>query len=451
MTAKINMTSSRPHPDRLWRTIILWSVLLFLPLISTAQDSLLTLEKAIEMALQNNYDVKLATNFRDQSSNSNTAGNAGMLPRIDLNGSYSKSNLNTQQNYSSGLEVNRDNVSSENSNLNVVLNWTLFDGMKMFTTKRKLEELSALGEKGLKLQMENSLVELIRAYYTVVRQQQILKTLGEELSLSEDRVNIAERRMNNGSGSRLNYLQAKTDFNTVKSAFLTSRSILEESRVSLNQLLARDLHTSFRVEDTVVISYIPRIEDLKSTVASRNSSLEMARINRHLTELGLKEIQSQRSPKISLTGNYLYSRAKNEVGFLLLNQNQGYNYGLSATVPLFAGFTINTQVKNARISLRSADLELELTKQTVNAELLNAFRSFQDNLELLKLEEENILIASEAFSVAQERFTVGVSSNLEMKDAQKTYEDAVTRLVNARFNAKISETALRQLNGDLLK
>lgn len=415
-----------------------------------AQDSVLTLNKAIELTLSNNFDVKITEIDKERNKNNDQAGNAGMLPRLDLNGSYTKSNLNTHQSYSSGQEVNRDNVSSENLNANAVLTWTIFDGMKMFATRIKLGELYFQSDEKLKIQMENTLQELITEYFTIVQQKQLLKSTNEEINFAEERIRIAERKLANGSGSKLDYLQTKADLNALRSAQLNQQSALESAKIRLNQLMVKDQTGAFDVEDSIVISYRPNPEDLKTSAFKTNHLLKYFEKNQRISELSLSEIKATRLPKISLNGTYQFSKVNNEVGLILLNQNTGFNYGITATLPLFNGFTLSSQVKNARLNVRESQLLLDQTRQGLTADLYNAYREFSHNMTILQLEEENILYAQQILHIAQEKYRVGSSNLLDVKNAQATFESSVNRLVNARFAAKISETVLRKLNGDLI-
>jgi outer membrane protein TolC len=134
----------------------------------------------------------------------------------------------------------------------------------------------------------------------------------------------------------------------------------------------------------------------------------------------------------------------------LLNQNTGFNYGFTATLPLFSGFTLNRQLRNARLNILSSQLEYNNLRLETESSLLTAFHKFNDNMQMLHLEEENILLAKERMDITFARFSAGAAGSLELKEAQRTYEEAMSRLANSRFNAKTSETTLMKLNGDLV-
>ena len=135
-------------------------LLLFSISICVQAQEVLTIEQAISIALENNFDIQIIKNYTYVSKNNNSTGNAGMLPTLDLNGGYSESTTNLKQKFYTGSEVNRDASGSKNYSMDLALNWVVFDGMKMFFTKDKLSKMSAYSEKQLKIQMENTIKKL---------------------------------------------------------------------------------------------------------------------------------------------------------------------------------------------------------------------------------------------------------------------------------------------------
>ena len=416
-----------------------------------AQDTLLTLDNAIALALEHNYDIRIARNVREQAANNSSAGQAGMLPRLDLNGAWARTTGSTKQHLSSGLDVDRDNATSDNASANVALTWTVFDGLRMFATRKKLEELAAQGEQALRIQIENTTANVITGYYDVVQQQQLLRSLARQIAVADEVVTINERKLSNGSGSKLDVLTARTERNALLSEKLATQAALDRAKVDLRNQLALEPTTGYAVEDTVIIAYDPSLEQLKKDAGAQNSVLLLYDRQQRIAELGLKEYQAAHLPIVNLTGAYQFTRQSNNASFLLLNQNLGYTYGITATVPLFNGFRLDTQIKNAKIDLLNAQLDYGKAVAQVNADVFGAYQDLQAAKGVLKLEEENIQAAGEMLAIARERYRVGASNLIEMKDAQATYGQAIRRLAAARNAAKLAETALRKLAGGLVR
>jgi outer membrane protein len=417
---------------------------------ASAQEKL-SLQDALAIALKNNYSILIARNEEDIAKNNYSIGNAGMMPVIAATAAYSTTTNDTRQEYASGLEVDKSEVNSKNLNAGVGATWTLFDGLKMFATYNKLGQLSERQKLLTKVDIENLVEQIITGYFNIVQQAQLLKATKENIDIYNERLRITQAKFEIGSSSKLEYLQAKVDLNEQRSLLMKQELALSNAKISLNQLLARPVETDFTASDSIVVTYQPRLEDLKTTVAKNNYSLLAAQRDVNVSSLSIREFQSVRLPQLNLTGNYVFSRSENEAGFVLLNQNLGWNIGFTASWTLFDGFNISRQVKNAKLDYQSATLRLKDLQSQVDASLLIAFRNFETALQVLKLEEENLEAAKENVTIAFERYRIGRSTQLELKEAQKSLQDAENRTISARYDAKVLETELMKLNGELVR
>ena len=235
-------------------------ILIFSTLYSFSQQ-ILTLDQAIAITLENNFSILIAKNQSNINDNDVSLGNAGMLPQVSFNTFGNTASNTTNQHYSSGLDVNKTGVGSNSINSGIALNWILFDGMRMFTTYDKLKELKSMGELNLKIQIENSIAQVIGSYYDVVRQKQLIKVASQLISIYEERATISETKYTIGSGSKLEVMQAKVDMNAEKSQLLKLQTALFRAKSTLNQLLARNSETDFDSEDSITLAYNPNYAD----------------------------------------------------------------------------------------------------------------------------------------------------------------------------------------------
>ncbi len=165
----------------------------------------------------------------------------------------------------------------------------------------------------------------------------------------------------------------------------------------------------------------------------------------------IKELLGERFPRLALTGNYNYSKSTSQANFVLENRTQGFNYGFTVTYNLFDGFNLNSRIKNAKLQADNRKIYYEAVKSTVNAETIIAYRTFQSNLDILKLEEENAKLAQENVLLTLERYRVGTIDELQLKNTQQSYTQAQTSLATAKYNTKVAETNLKLLTGELIK
>jgi outer membrane protein len=415
-----------------------------------AQEKL-SLQQAIEIGLKNNYSIIISKNDLDISKNNVSWGNAGALPALDLSLTQNNSIIDSKQKYSDGAEVNKTGATANSLDANALLNWTIFDGFKMFATYNKLKSFEEQGELNARLTLENTVSQIITAYYDIVRQNANLTVIDSSMEISRVKLLISKTKFEIGSTSKTEYLQAQVDMNADLSAYKTQQMRIEESKVNLNKLLARDVSLIYDVDDSIEINYNANYDDLKNKIEKTNTSILLAQSNTNIYNYNIKEWKGQRLPTLNLYAGYNYTKANSQTGLVLQNKTNGLNYGFTLNYNLFNGFNLNRNIKNATLDYESSKINFESVKSEISAEMIIAYRDFQNNLELLKLEEANSLLAKENVDLSLARFRTGVIDQLQLKDAQQSYILAQIRLVLARYDTKIAETTLKKLTGELLK
>ncbi|MGB3946788.1 MAG: TolC family protein [Bacteroidia bacterium] len=411
----------------------------------------ITVEQAIEQALKNNYDIAIAKNESTKATNNNTLGNAGMLPKIDLNATGALASNATKQEFANGLIVDRNAVESKNITSGAYLTWTIFDGFKMFATHARLQELEKIGALNLKIQIENTIIQVVSAYNSIVMQKQIINGINENIIVSEERLKLAQKKLDIGSGSKVDVLQAKVDLNSLKSTLIRQRTTLRDAKANLNQLLLQPSAQEFDVVENNPSLNEYKYEELQNKTLSNNTNLIVAQNRIEVAKYAIREGKSLMYPKLNLNTNYIYSRAQNQAGFALLNQNLGLNIGFTASWTIFNGFVNDKTIKNLYIDFQNSTYEYEKLKALTQMSMYSAFEKNKDDIEVLTIEEENKKLAKENLEIALERFRLGVATSIELKVAQQSFEECSTRLAEARFNAKSSELQLLKLMGDVIK
>jgi outer membrane protein len=423
--------------------LVLFSLNLF------SQETL-TLQQAIETGLKNNYSILIQNNEAAVSSNNATQGNAGMLPVADAYLTQSNSVNDTKQKYNTGAEVDRNTAVSHNLNAGAALSWTVFDGFRMFAAYNRLQELEYAGIENARLTVSSTVAQIITGYFDVIRQTALLYVIDSTREISRIKLNIAKTRFEIGSSSKVEYLQAQVDLNADESAYKRQLLAIDRSRIQLNRLLARPATTEFIAADSIVVD-ISVLEKQLSEAEQDNSEIKIAQHNINISKYLVNEWRSQHFPELSLNAGYNYTRATSEANFLLENRSNGFNYGFTINYRLFDGFNLKRNIKNAKLEYDNSQIRFNEIKNAVNADLVIAQRELASNLEILRLEEANAELAGENMTLALERFRVGVSNELQLKEAQQSYTAALSRLVNIRYEAKVSETTFKRLSGMLLK
>lgn len=421
---------------------------------TTHAQRILTLEEAIATALQYNYDIRLSKNDSAVASLDYSYRNAVFLPR--LNGTIGEIwNVNNQKQVFANGTKRQGEVKTNNFNSALSLNWTLFDGGKMFVTRDKARELLELGSLSIKDQVINTVADIINTYYNIVRQKQQLKAIEEQMSISQTRVDLSQRKLDIGVGTQPDVLQSQVDLNAQKATRLRQLTLIEQLKENLNQLMNVASGSSYDVSDSIPINTGLTLTDMQQKLETGNTALQIQKKNITLAALTLKERKAERWGTISFNSAYNFNRTNNNIALNpalpLFNRNRGYNYGFTATLPILNNRNTNRLIKQAELNVGFQQLVFDNQKSLLTLAVLNAFKDYELQKQALQLEETNILLAKENVTIILETYRLGQATYLQLREAQKSLEDAYNRLIAARYNTKLAETELLRLKGELVK
>lgn len=430
--------------------IVIRSLILFLIcIVKTNAQGVLTIEDALKTALENNYDIKIAANNLKVNQTNNTIGNAGMLPTLTANIVDNNNIQNLSQIRLDGTENSLNNAKNNSLNYGVSLGWTIFDGMSMFAKREQFQELQKLGESQLKLSILTKIADVYATYFDLVQQQQQLAALDSTLVISNQRLTLAQNRFSIGKASKLEVLNAQVDLNTDKVTLLKQKELFANTKILLNQILARDTKIDFQVSTIFNVDAHLKLDELSNLAQKQNPQLQAQIINKRVAELQLKQVKATRYPTIRVNTAYNFSETESSLGFVTQSSSRGFNYGLSASLNLFDGFAQHRNEKIANLAIENAKLQIEQQNLNLETQLATAYQTYLTNLELIKLEETNQAIAKQNLAITLDKFHIGTITTLEFRTAQLNFVNATVRYTNAQFQAKLSEIALKELAGNM--
>jgi len=433
------------------RIIVLFGFLSLVTCTAEAQQ-ILTLEEAVETGLEENFGILIARNNADIDANNQTLGNAGFLPSVIVDGSRTRRIEDSETQFTSPTipNVSESGVVTDLTRASATLNWTIFDGLRMFTTYSRLGKLQELGLTEARLEIENTVANIIDAYAAVIGQKKAYQVLQNTVEVSLERIRIAETRKDLGSASEFDLLQARADLNSDSTALIRAETNLINAKVNLNELMGRDPKTEFDTGTALPVAEDLQLAFLQQQSISENTSLMAARLNERIAEDEIKEIQGERYPELNFNFGYNYNRSEGGAGIVDLSRTDGFNYGISARLNLFDGFNVNRRKQNAEIRLKNVQLSIEETRLRIKSDLQRVYQSYLNALRLIELEQQSLDIAEQSQEIALERFRLGTIDSIELREAQQTLINAENRLIIAQVEAKNAETELLRLSGQLV-
>ena len=412
-----------------------------------------TLKSCLEQGLQNNYSLRITHNEEQVSKNNATLGNAGYLPTVDLTAGYQNSVSTTKNTLrETGETVTDKNVMDQTLDVGVDLNWTIFDGFNISTTYKQLKLLEEQGKTNTRIALEDFIANLAAEYYNFVQQKIRMKNLLYAVRLSKERLRIVEARYHIGNFSRLDYQQAKVDFNADSAQYMKQQELLHTSRINLNELMANeDVDQLILIRDTLIdVNSTLDFDELWNATLSVNASLLKAEQNTLLAQMDYKKVNSRNYPYLKLNAGYGYTFNKYDVNSYSRRGNLGFSGGLTIGFNIFDG-NRRRERRNASLAIKNARLQRDELELQLRADLSNLWQAYRNNLELLNLERQNLVAARDNHEIAMERYMLGDLSGIEMREAQKSLLDAEERILTAEYNTKLCEISLLQIGGKVTK
>lgn len=411
----------------------------------------LGLADLIHRALVENYQIQLSRNMEQITDNGNTRGNAGMLPVVDFTSSYVRAINNSRQEFFTGDSQEASNARRNSFSAGVEARWVVFDGMAMFARKEQLEQLATLSEADTRFLTEQTVADLVTAYYQLRQETELLRAFRESLEVSKTRLSFAERASEIGTGNRLDVHLAQVDVQTDSAQVLRQQARIREITVGINQLINRELTGSLVPTDSIRLRDELDLDNLLAEARNRNASLQQ----RQLAELiALTEVDIRKGalyPEVELYGSYDFNRQANQVGFLQSSRTFGPEYGLRVRFNLFSGQQEQVATENAELEVETERLRTQDLRQQVEASLRIAYLRWENSAQEAEIEKAGVVAAEQALTIARRQYELGELTNVDFRAIQLSLVNAETRFLSAQLAAKIQEIELLRLSGGLLE
>jgi outer membrane protein TolC len=433
--------------------LILTGIILTGTVFNSHSQEIYDLSRCVISGLENNYSLKIAKTSQQVSDNNYTLGNAGYLPSITTTNRFGGTMNNTDQSLNDGSKTLSRGIHNNAASANVNLDLTIFRGFQVQTTYQKLGELKKIGELNTQMNLENLASRIIAEYYLHVQQLNLSKNLAYAVALSRERVRIDEQRYLLGSNSKLELLQSMVYLNADSSRWAKQTENLLASEVRLKKLMAlENLEENIALKDTLIeIDTTLMYNKLLELTLQQNTGLLMAAKDQVISELDYKIIAGRAYPYLNLSSGYTYAYNRYEAGNTKNQQVYGLNYGLTLGMDIFDGFERKREKSNAKIVIESQKYQYQEIEQEVKGDLITFYYAYENNLRLLKLEEQNLEVARENLGIAMERYKLGNLSGIDLREVQKSLLDAEERLISAQYLTKLAEISLLLISGQIMK
>lgn len=410
--------------------------LVFIPALY-AQDNKLSLSDAISMAMENNFGIRISRAEKEIAEINNNPGRAGRYPSVGFELGGTNSFNITDDIFSSGL------------NAGIGLRWTIFDGFRISLTMDRLEQLEQLAEGRTAVVVENTVEDVILAYYQVLLQQELLKVTGEVMRLSEDRWEYEKTRQEYGNAVSYNVLQARNNYLSDKAAYINQEVNYRNAVRNLDFILGIDSSTSwiftsqFRADTT---GYV--LADLLDRMMADNTVLKNQYINIMLSENSTALATGDFYPSLNLSAGV---DSRNDFSPSAAQGSSLSSYAnITFSYDIYQGGLRRRAVEVARINESIAGIEEEELKKGLTNRLLNLFDLYNVRKELLYIAGESVEVAAMNMQIAEEKFRTGAINSFNYRDIQLIYLEASYRRIQDIYNLIATKAAMTRITGGFI-
>ncbi len=418
---------------------------------SITAQKLVSVSEAIELALENNYGIKIISNNKEIAKNNASILNSGYLPTVSSSSGATFNRDNLEAEFANGESTALNGAKSSRYNASINLNYTLFDGLGRYYDYKRLKETYKLSELQARETIENTIAQLYVVYYNVAQVTENVTVLEKTLTISKDRITRASYQFEYGQGTMLNVLNAQVDINNDSINLINAKQLLVNTKRDLNVVLGNVISSEFRVDTTIDFKLNIDQNDLANKVKSNNVNLLQLDKNIMINTFIVKANKSGYLPSLGLTGSYGWNKGNNNAAsFVAVSTNTGLSGGLSLSWNLFDGGATATRVTNAKIELENRSLEKESMVIDIERNFNNAWDDYQNKLTIFQVQENNIITSTNNFNRTQEKYKLGQATSIEFRQAQLNLINSELNRNQAKYAAKIAELTVLQLSGELL-
>jgi len=433
-----------------------FKAIFFLSLLSTCEaysqqagDSLrITLDEAIAVALKNSYEIQVAKNSVDISTILNNYGIAGGLPIVSGSFSNTEQVTSVKQKLNTGVEINRKGATGNNTQAGLAASILLYNGQRVVSTKKRLAETQFMNTELLNSQVQNTIAQVMTSYYDVVRQLSYVNTIRTSIQASEKRLEILQVRKSAGMANNADIFQAQIDLNTLVQTLMDQQMVAAIAKTELLRLLTLDTKTPLAIKDTITVDQTLQLNAVLDRIAV-NADVKAADHQIRINELLVRETAALRYPTVRLNTAYNYSRNQQGAGLTLLNQVIGPNAGVTVGIPIYNGSIFRRQQQVAEINTTNARIQKNVILRDYNSGVVKMFQTYVSSLQQLATQKDNYNLSRQLLDLTLQRFQLIQATIIDVREAQKSFEDAGFRMINLNYAAKSAEIELKRLSNTL--
>jgi outer membrane protein TolC len=402
-----------------------------------AVPEVLTLEKAVELALSNHPSLRVASGT--QAVNEALVGQAqsGLYPQVQALSGYQRQTVNPSRNFTgSPLPRNTTGDAFGYYQNGVVLNQLLYDFGKIKSQVDTAQFNLRAANSDAETTLQTVIINVEQGYFGLQQTQRLVKVSEEAITQFQQHLDLAKGRFKAGVAPKIDVTTAEVNLSNAQLNLITAKNNAQVARVTLNNAMGIKSSDGYRVDDPMVIQNERRMLDEAVEQAMRlRPEMISQRAQEQAAETAIKTAQSDFLPTVSSSANYTYNGSVSPLV---------YNWSVAGTVniPIFSGFLTKQQVAQARANLLKTKANGDVLQQNILLQVSQALLNLEAARERLRLTAVTVTQAKENLALVDGRYRAGLSNAVEVTDAQVT-------LVNAQVNDVVAMSSYQATKAQL--
>ena len=434
------------------------SVLLaFLGFFAQAQEKL-TLNKAVNYALENKAEAVKARLDVQNSEYRIDEVRANALPQISANGSLTYNPI-LQKSALPGDMLGRPGEiilvpfgqpwqSTATVNLNQQLfNLAVFTGLKAAKSTREFYQINA------QLTEEQVIEKVANSYYEVYKTESQIKTMDKTIENTTRVRDVIQSLFDNGLAKKIDLDRTNVSLNNIKSARQQLVNALQLQENALKYLIGMDINTPIVLPENTFEVTKHALIDETANIENR-TEIKLLEKQSELLSLNKKATEAQGYPNLSFTGNFGYLGLGSTFPWFAKPADGVYwtsfsAVGLNLSIPIFNGGSIRAKTKQAQIDIDKLEADKRDTRLALDMSLKNAITQLNNSLITLNTQKENVNLAKDVLTNVENNYKYGLATLTDLLDAETSYADAQNSYTNALLDYKVAEIQLIKAKGEL--
>ena len=423
-------------------------------LVTSAKSEALALVDCIQIALSNKEALKASTLDLQSAQQTLKGSYSNILPSLMFSGNSSESSFPPQEgglNEATGTYTFDDISIFTSTSTGISLSQNIYDGGIWWNTIAQSKNSYKIAEQFDRQVKINIIRSVHQTYFNYLKTMQLLDVAQSNLKSSQQQLALTKKRFELGSARKTDLLKAEVRFGQARVDVVNNNSALENAYLNLkNAMGIIGSEKDFTVNDAAAaLVPIPDFETGFETIQKLNPSV-LAKL-RQITnaEFNEKITKGARMPNISASANYSGNAEDFETLSDEWDENWRRNISLSISIPIYTGNTLSTRIQQARLNVRKQESEYLTQLQDLSVQLHGILDRLNNYQEVIPINETVLSSAEEDLKLAQQRYSLGSATILEVLDAQVSVVSARSSLIRSRHDSLIEQANLKALLGTL--